>query len=847
MLSNIHTNKVFVEDVSGNIQANCPKLRHNFSGGSTRPSSSSSTIVAPPQARGSHDQTGHGASRGADRVTQGRGQPCLFATLDRQSAEAFAEVITGILLVCSYNAYAIIDTCSTFSYVTLYFAINLGLESEQLSESFLVSIPVGESVKVTRVYRGCIVSVQVRNTKTDLIELEMVDFNVIMGMDWLSSCCAMLDCHAKIVKFQFPNEEVLEWKGSSASLVGKFISYLKSQRMIGKGCLAYLAHIINPELEPLALQSVSVVREFPEVFPDDLPRLSPERIIDFGIDLMPGTQPISIPHYRMDPAELNKLREKLKYLLDNGFIRPSVSPWGAPVLFVKKKDESLRMCVDYLQLNKVTIKNKYPLPRIDDLFDQLQGAKYFSKIDLRSGYHQLRIKEEDISKTTFRTHYGHYEFLVMSFGLTNAPAAFMDLMNRVFKPFLDTFIIVFIDDILVYSKSKEDHAEHLRIALQTLKENELDETEEGGITAYALVQSSLVAHVKTKQGEDPYLVKLKKGVRNKKISAFTLGSDIVLKLNDRLCVPDQVKAEHQRPGGLTQDIEIPQWKWEMINMDFVVGLPRTYRKYDSIWVIVDRLTKFAHFLPVKTTDSAEQYAQLYIKEIVRLTDDQAERTIQTLEDMLHACVINFGGNWDDHLPLIEFAYNNNYQANIGVASYEALYRRICRSPMGWVEPTVVSLIGLEFVCEALEKFQLIRERLKAAQLRQKSYSDKRHRELEFMVGDNVFLKVSPMKGVMRFVVDGAERRAAEVVGEAWWSTDWWSWSSDEGVADGSARFLVEVDGTGAATGVGLVFPRRGGYGVGAGGVERDDEGTGGGTTSWAAAVGRRSRWMDMGD
>ena len=152
---------------------------------------------------------------------------------------------------------------------------------------------------------------------------------------------------------------------------------------------------------------------------------------------------------------------QLQDLLDKGFIRPSTSPWGALVLFVKKKDGSLRLCIDYRQLNKVTTKNKYPLPRIDDLFDQLQVTRCFSKIDLRSGYHQLRVKRGDISKTTFRTRYGHYEFLVMSFGLTNAPAAFMDLMNRVFKPFLDRFVIVFIDDILVYSHSREEHQEHL--------------------------------------------------------------------------------------------------------------------------------------------------------------------------------------------------------------------------------------------------------------------------------------------------------------------------------------------------------------------------------------------------
>ncbi|KAL4032758.1 hypothetical protein IC575_005840 [Cucumis melo] len=175
----------------------------------------------------------------------------------------------------------------------------------------------------------------------------------------------------------------------------------------------------------------------------------------------------------MAPAELKELKVQLQELLDKGFIRPSVSPWGAPVLFVKKKDGSIRLCIDYRELNKVTVKNRYPLPRIDDLFDQLQGATVFSKIDLRSGYHQLRIKDGDVPKTAFRSRYGHYEFIVMSFGLTNAPAVFMDLMNRVFREFLDTFVIVFIDDILIYSKTEAEHEEHLRIVLQTLWDNKL--------------------------------------------------------------------------------------------------------------------------------------------------------------------------------------------------------------------------------------------------------------------------------------------------------------------------------------------------------------------------------------
>ena len=216
-----------------------------------------------------------------------------------------------------------------------------------------------------------------------------------------------------------------------------------------------------------------VVQEFPEVFPDDITELPPKREVEFAIDLVPGTSRISIVPYRMSASELGELKKQLEELLEKQFIRPSVSPWGAPVLLVKKKDGSMRLCVDYRQLNKVTIKNRYPLPRIDDLMDQLVGAEVFSKIDLRSGYHQIRVKAEDISKTAFRTRYGHYEYSVMPFGVSNAPGVFMEYMNRIFHPFLDRFVVVFIDDILVYSKSEEEHAEHLRIVLGVLKEKKL--------------------------------------------------------------------------------------------------------------------------------------------------------------------------------------------------------------------------------------------------------------------------------------------------------------------------------------------------------------------------------------
>ncbi|GJU84305.1 putative reverse transcriptase domain-containing protein [Tanacetum coccineum] len=231
--------------------------------------------------------------------------------------------------------------------------------------------------------------------------------------------------------------------------------------------------VMEKKSDEKRLEDIPVVREFPEVFPEDLPGLPPVRQVEFQIDLIPGAAPVARAPYRLAPSEMQELSNQLQELSDRGFIRPSTSPWGAPVLFVKKKDGSFRMCIDYRELNKLTVKNRYPLPRIDDLFDQLQGSSVYSKIDLRSGYHQLRVRDEDIPKTAFRTRYGHYEFQVMPFGLTNAPAVFMDLMNRVCKPYLDKFVIVFIDDILIYSRNKEEHANHLRIILELLKKEKL--------------------------------------------------------------------------------------------------------------------------------------------------------------------------------------------------------------------------------------------------------------------------------------------------------------------------------------------------------------------------------------
>ena len=366
-----------------------------------------------------------------------------------------ADVIAGTLSLNSISAHVLFDSGATKSFISQEFARKLNLKAEPLEEPLQVEIANQEVIPIDQICPNCEMEIEGQNFKVNLIPFKLGEFDVILGMDWLAKCEAHIDCKGKKIKIKLPGEKLVVFRGQKQTR--KFLTMMQTKRLLRQGCEAYLAYVVDTERKIPNIKEVEVVNEFEDVFPKDLPRLPPDREIEFAIELVPGAAPVSKAPYRLAPVELKELATQLQELLDKGMIRPSVSTWGAPVLFVKKKDGSLRLCIDYRELNKLTIKNKYPLPRIDDLFDQLKDAVYFSKIDLRTGYHQLNIKPEDIPKTAFRTRYGHYKFLVMSFGLTNAPAAFMDLMNRVFKKYLDKCVIVFIDDILVYSKTKEEH------------------------------------------------------------------------------------------------------------------------------------------------------------------------------------------------------------------------------------------------------------------------------------------------------------------------------------------------------------------------------------------------------
>ncbi|GKD27477.1 putative reverse transcriptase domain-containing protein [Tanacetum coccineum] len=689
-----------------------------------------------------------------------------------------SNIVTGTFLLNNHYASMLFDSGADRSFVSTTFSTLLDITPDTLDVSYAVELANGRISKTNTVLRGCTLGL----------------------LDWWAKYHTLIVCDEKVVRIPY-GDEVLIVRGDDCD--GK--TQVTSKKTEDKS-------------EEKRLEDVPIVREFLKVFPEDLTGLPPARQVKFQIDLVPCDAPVARTPYRLAPAELQELSTQMQELSDRGFIRPSSSPWGALVCFVKNKDGSFWMCIDYRELNRLTVKNRYELPRIDDLFDQLQGSRVYSKIDMRSGYHQLRVREEDIPKTAFRTRYGHYEFQVMPFGLTNAPTVLMDLMNRVCKPYLDRFVIVFIDDILIYFKSRKEHEGHLKLILRLLKKEELyakfskyefwlskiqflgHMIDSEGIhvdpakiesikdwaspktpteiqAAFQLLKQKLCSALilALPEGSENFVVycdashkglgtvlmqkekviayascQLKVHEKNYTTHDLELGAvvfalkmwrhwlnlpkqilsaqsearkeenfinedlngminklepraDETLCLNNQswilcfgdlraLIIHESYKSKYSiHPGSdkIYQDMKKLYWWPNMkakiatyVSKCLTCAKVKTATGQDTIWVIVDRLTKFAHFLPMREDKRLKKLTRQYLKEVVsrngvpvliisdcdgrftshfwkslnkaldtRLdmstayhpqTDGQSERTIQTLEDMLCACVLDFG-------------------------------------------------------------------------------------------------------------------------------------------------------------------------------------------------------------
>lgn len=390
-------------------------------------------------------------------------------------------------------AIILIDNGSTGNFLSATFAHQHHVKTSPSPEPQVVKMADGSSSTQDQSAYRVPVEMGIYGAQVDFHLLSLVGYDAILGQPWLRKHGVKINCATNTVEFNYRGRDISLTPNSPLECNATrqrrnrgeetLVSATQLNRLVKQGHTLFAAFIKPPEDDSPMVASITtdlnspeahLLQEFTDVFPAELPEgLPPSRGVDHRIDLEPGHPPPFRAIYRLSYKELAELKKQLDELLKQGYIRPSKSPYGAPILFVTKKDGTLRMCVDYRALNKITIKNRYPLPRTDDLLDQLHGAKYFSKIDLRSGYYQVRVAECDVEKTAFRTRYGHFEFLVMPFGLTNAPATFMAMTNGIFHDYLDKFVIVFLDDILIYSKTLEEHEQHLRQVLQRLRENQL--------------------------------------------------------------------------------------------------------------------------------------------------------------------------------------------------------------------------------------------------------------------------------------------------------------------------------------------------------------------------------------
>ncbi|GJX35605.1 putative reverse transcriptase domain-containing protein [Tanacetum coccineum] len=635
-----------------------------------------------------------------------------------------------------------------------------------MNPGYVIEVADGKKVEVDRIIRDYKLELGGSLFSINLIPLGHGSFDVIVGMDWLSQHKAVIVCHEKVVEIPMEDGRILRVHGERAVGITKALKSAK-------------------EDEP-KLSDISVVREFEDVFPEDLSGLPPQRQVEFRIDLVPGVTPVAKSPYRLAPSEMQELSGQLQELQDKGFIRPSHSPWGAPVLFVKKKDGSLRMCIDYRELNKLTIKNRYPLPRIDDLFDQLTRIALFLQVDLRMLYYVDPSKIEAVKnwKTpttpseirSFLGLAGYYRRFIANFSKIAKPLTSLTQKNQKYvwgveqeeafqtlkNNLCDAPILTLpdgVEDFVVYCDASNQglgcvlmqRGKVIAYASRQLK------THEKNYTTHDLELGAVVFALKTWRhylyGTKSVIYTDHKSLQHifdqKELNMrqrrwIELFSDYECEIRyhpgkanvvaDALSRKERLKPRRVRAmavtiqAGMREKIQAAQseaLKQEELH-------PRADKMYhdlrDMYWWpgIEDRycIHRDGRFY-VRAGDCAKKAFRDEVGYEYGLSSPklvgQSERTIQTLEDMLRAC-----------------------------APFEALYGRKCRSPVLWAEVEESSLIGPELVQEMTDKVVLIKEKLKAARDRQKSYADNRRKPLEFKVGDRVMLKVSPWKGVIRF-------------------------------------------------------------------------------------------------
>ncbi|KAK1646376.1 hypothetical protein QYE76_064181 [Lolium multiflorum] len=670
---------------------------------------------------------------------------CCQLSLNAVSGTDNGETMKLRALVGNQVMILLIDSGSTHTFITHSFATRAECPISPAA-SVPVKIANGHIMTSDSQVVGLQWWTQGHTFQTDMRILELGAYDAVLGMDWLKSCGKMsVDWTLKSMEFVHDDKEIrIQGMVSKQQQQLEELSSIQLQKWLAGNdvwAMAILDHVptagetstftVAPDLQ-------SVLDEYEDVFsePNSLP---PRRQWDHAIALEPGAKPTNTRPYRYSPLQKDEIERQVNEMLAAGIITASMSPFASPVLLVKKKDGSWRFCVDYRRLNELTIKNKFPLPVVDELLDELAGTKFFSKLDLRAGYHQIRMRPEDEAKTAFKTHHGHFQFRVMPFGLTNAPATFQCIMNSVFAPFLRKFVIVFLDDILVYSASWEEHLQHLKLVLEKLKEAQFF----AKLSKCSFGQTSIqyLGHIISDQG---------------------VATD-----------PDKTLVMEQWP--------IPTTITELRGF---LGLTGYYRKFVKNYGIITKpltqlLTKkgfqwteeaTAAFLILKKamtqtpvlalpdftlpfsveTDACDSgvgaamgtelhYSTAYHPQ----TDGQSERVNQCLEQYLRCAVQDNPKRWRRWIPMAEFWYNSSYHTALGCSPFKALYKRdpnFGAMPNLTVPPdSTVHSTALEYQAQN----ELLRAQLLRAQQRMKSYADKNRTERDFAVGDHVLLKLQP--------------------------------------------------------------------------------------------------------